>query len=154
MVAGWGGRSYADGNSAANVINGNNRMTPTEVFETRYPWRVECYGLVPDSGGPGKFRGGLGTTKTLLCMNPAITVSFFGDRQKRGPWGLHGGREGGTGKIEYMSSESRTWQPMHQAFGKRSRANLRRRVCGKVIVCVLLPLAPADGARRENGTLV
>src|SRR6516162_5590455 len=66
------------GNSAFNVINGNNRMTPTEVFEMRYPWRVERNELVPDSGGPGKYRGGLGTTKTLLCMNPAITVSFFG----------------------------------------------------------------------------
>ena len=122
MVAGWGGRSYADGNSAANVINGNNRMTPTEVFEMRYPWRVEHYGLVPDSGGTGKYRGGLGTTKTLLCMNPTITVSFFGDRQKRGPWGLHGGSEGGRGKIEYLLSASQAWQPMHSAFGKRSQS--------------------------------
>lgn len=122
MVAGWGGRSYADGNSAANVINGNNRMTPTEVFEMRYPWRVEHYGLVPDSGGTGKYRGGLGTTKTLLCMNPTITVSFFGDRQKRGPWGLHGGSEGGRGMIEYVSSASQAWQPMHSAFGKRSQS--------------------------------
>jgi len=120
MVAGWGGRSYADGNSATNVINGNNRMTPTEVFEMRYPWSVECYELVPDSGGPGTYRGGLGTTKTLLCTNPEITVSFFGDRQEHGPWGIHGGREGGKGKIEYMAADENCWQPMHTAFGKRS----------------------------------
>jgi N-methylhydantoinase B/oxoprolinase/acetone carboxylase alpha subunit len=119
MVAGWGGRSFADGNSATNVINGNNRMTPAEVFETRYPWRVESYALVRDSGGAGKFRGGLGTTKTLLCVNPQITVSFFGDRQKRPPWGVHGGQGGGTGKIE-LQRPGGDFVPMHSAFGKRS----------------------------------
>ena len=95
-------------------------MTPTEVFEMRYPWLVESYGLVPGSGGAGKFRGGLGTTKTVTCLNPELTVSFFGDRQKRGPWGIEGGKEGGKASIEYKNAASAEWQPMHKGFGKVS----------------------------------
>jgi N-methylhydantoinase B/oxoprolinase/acetone carboxylase alpha subunit len=60
---GWGGRSNGDGNNAVNSITGNSRMNPVEVFETRFPWRVDALELVPDSGGPGKFRGGLALRK-------------------------------------------------------------------------------------------
>ena len=47
------------------MINGNCRVIPVEVFETRYPWFTEEFALVPDSGGAGAHRGGLATTKTL-----------------------------------------------------------------------------------------
>jgi len=63
LSAGWGGRAFADGNNAVNCINGNCRMVPTEVFEVRYPYLVEEMKLVPDGGGPGEHRGGLGVTK-------------------------------------------------------------------------------------------
>lgn len=57
-TVGWGGRAFADGNDAVDSINGNCRTTPVEVFETRFPWRVECLALDADSGGAGEFRGG------------------------------------------------------------------------------------------------
>ena len=50
---GYGGRSFADGNDATDSINGNCANTPTEVFETRFPWIVEEYALRPDSGRGG-----------------------------------------------------------------------------------------------------
>ena len=62
--AGWGGRRSGDGFNASNCINGNSRMNPVEVFETRFPWRMDELRLVQDSGGPGKSRGGLGLQKT------------------------------------------------------------------------------------------
>lgn len=120
MNAGWGGRSFADGNSAVNCINGNSRATPTEVFETRFPWQVECHELVPDSGGSGKFRGGLGITKTLRCRDAHITVSYLADRHKRAPWGLAGGGEGGKASILFQPAGRDTWTTFDQEFNKVS----------------------------------
>ena len=51
MVAGWGGRPFADGNNTCNCINGNCRTVPVEVYESRYPWLVENLSLTEDSGG-------------------------------------------------------------------------------------------------------
>ena len=73
---GWGGRPFADGNNATDSINGNCRVMPVEVFETRYPWLTEEYCLRPDSGGAGQYRGGLGTQKTWRCTD-LIAVLFF-----------------------------------------------------------------------------
>jgi len=75
MSGGWGGRSGHDGNDAVICINGNCRFNPTEVFETRFPLRVEECALIPDSGGAGEFRGGLGYRRTLLVTQVPITGS-------------------------------------------------------------------------------
>ena len=50
-ASGWGGRPTADGNDVQNHIIGNCRITPIEVFETRFPVTVLSYELIPDSGG-------------------------------------------------------------------------------------------------------
>jgi N-methylhydantoinase B len=119
-VVGWGGRSFADGNDACDSMNGNCRVIPVEVFETRYPWRVESWEFLPDSGGAGKFRGGLGYEKTLLCLNDEITVSQMTDRHELQPWGLTGGKDGQSGATLYQKSGSAEWQTVVQAFNKRS----------------------------------
>ena len=56
-----------DGNDCTIAINGNCRFNPTEVFETRFPFRVENCEMTQDSGCAGKWRGGLGYTRTLLA---------------------------------------------------------------------------------------
>src|SRR5439155_27001498 len=92
---GWGGRRGLDGNSMVVTINGNCRNTPVEVFETRYPaFRIESYCLVPDSGGPGEFRGGLGGERILTVTVPEVTVSALLNRMKTEPWGVLGGGVG------------------------------------------------------------
>ena len=58
MSGGWGGRHGHDGNDCVIAINGNCRFNPTEVFEARFPLRVENFELIPDSGGAGQWRGG------------------------------------------------------------------------------------------------
>jgi len=120
LSAGWGGRPFADGNNAVNCINGNCRMIPTEVFEVRYPWLVEEFSLVPDSGGPGKYRGGLGVTKRFLCRDVPITVSHMGDRHKSAPWGLQGGGEGGKAKLRIQRAGSERWDSAIEDSGKTS----------------------------------
>jgi N-methylhydantoinase B len=58
---GWGGRHHADGESAAvSICQGDVRNTPVELQEIHYPFLLEYHRLRPDSGGPGRFRGGFG----------------------------------------------------------------------------------------------
>ena len=120
LSAGWGGRPFADGNNAVNCINGNCRMIPTEVFEVRYPWLIEEFALVPDSGGAGTYRGGLGVTKTFLCRDTPITVSHMGDRQKLAPWGLQGGGEAALARLLVKRSGDTAWQTAVEAYNKVS----------------------------------
>ena len=62
--------STTDGNSAQNHIHGNCRNTPVEVFETRFPFLTHAYALIPDSGGPGRRRGGLAVRRMLEVLAP------------------------------------------------------------------------------------
>ncbi|MGI9336295.1 MAG: hydantoinase B/oxoprolinase family protein [Gammaproteobacteria bacterium] len=119
-LVGWGGRADADGNDAQDSINGNCRVMPVEVFETRYPWLIEEYTLVQDSGGPGRHRGGLGTTKCILCRTTDITVSQMTDRHRIKPWGLTGGLEGGNGATLLNSKGTSDWLTVVQAHNKSS----------------------------------
>jgi N-methylhydantoinase B/oxoprolinase/acetone carboxylase alpha subunit len=93
-ASGWGGRADGDGESARNHIHGNCRNTPVEVFETRFPFRTLSYALIPDSGGPGRNRGGLAVRRDLEVLAPEITISAFFDRVEQGAWGLAGGASG------------------------------------------------------------
>ncbi len=120
MSAGWGGRSFADGNEVVNCINGNSRMNPIEVYEVRFPWLVEEYKLLTDTAGPGRFRGGLSLRKTLVCRDTEITVSFMSDRQKTVPWGLMGGGPGATGSLLIKRAGTDEWLDFCQGFGKVS----------------------------------
>jgi N-methylhydantoinase B/oxoprolinase/acetone carboxylase alpha subunit len=117
---GWGGRAFADGNDAVDSINGNCRPTPIEVFETRFPWRVEYLAFNTDSAGGGKFRGGVGYTKQMICLNDEVTCSQMTDRHLFAPWGLHGGKPGGLGATLVLKAGSEKWQNMREAYGKKS----------------------------------
>lgn len=117
---GWGGRAFADGNDAVDSINGNCRITPVEVYETRFPWRIEKLAFNQDSGGAGEFRGGVGYSKQMLCLNEQITVSQMTDRHQFAPWGLNGGQPGGLGATLVQKSGASGWQTMREAYGKAS----------------------------------
>ena len=56
----WGGRPDRDGMEAVTNPSQNMSNSPVEVLEAHHPIRVDEYGFVPDSCGPGRFRGGLG----------------------------------------------------------------------------------------------
>lgn len=114
---GWGGRPDKDGNSQIIVINGNCRNTPVEVFESRYPIRVESYRLLEDSGGPGRNRGGLGMERVLTIEADEITVSALFNRMTVDPFGLHGGRPGRNSGIYMRRAGSSEWRTFSEAFG-------------------------------------
>jgi 5-oxoprolinase (ATP-hydrolysing)/N-methylhydantoinase B len=120
MSGGWGGRHDEDGNDCVIAINGNCRFNPTEVFETRFPLRVEECAMLPDSGGAGKFRGGLGYTRTLLVTQVPITGSQCSDRHQVKPWGLFGGQPGGNGATLIKAAGADRWLTVKELYGKMS----------------------------------
>lgn len=79
----------------SNVSN-----TPVEIMESNAPWTVEGKALVPDSGGPGEHRGGLGQSLKLRIASPgAVSVSFLAERTRFAAPGLFGGEAGGPGAV-------------------------------------------------------
>jgi N-methylhydantoinase B/oxoprolinase/acetone carboxylase alpha subunit len=117
---GWGAKSYDDGNDAIVVKNGNCRNTPVEIFETRYPMRVLEYSLIPDSGGAGRMRGGLGTRRILRVERGAeVTVNALFDRTKPGfgAYGLEGGGQGGPAAILVKRAGDDRFRTFSEVFG-------------------------------------
>ncbi|MGD8389841.1 MAG: hydantoinase B/oxoprolinase family protein, partial [Desulfobacteraceae bacterium] len=107
---GQGALINEDGMDGVHVHMTNTMNTPTEVIEIAYPLRVERYGLVPDSEGPGRFRGGLGLTREVTTVGHRATVSIGTERRKIRPWGLMGGKEGGPSDawIVYPDGEKKS----------------------------------------------
>ncbi|HWF01649.1 MAG TPA: hydantoinase B/oxoprolinase family protein [Caulobacteraceae bacterium] len=99
-IGGWGASSKADGASPyRSLIHGDMFDTPAEFLEAAYPFRVLSTTLRPDSGGAGRFRGGLGTVKVFEILAPCSLTVYF-ERSKCAPWGLQGGGEGKPGYVE------------------------------------------------------
>ena len=119
-ASGWGGRAARDGNSCQNHIIGNCRITPVEVFETRFPLRVLSYALRPDSGGAGRFRGGLGTRRVMRVLAPEVRASLLMDHAEKGPWPLFGGAPGATAGAFVRRAGSDAFVPFTTAFAVRS----------------------------------
>ena len=92
-LAGYGGRADADGIEAMSpVMNCSN--IPVEVYEANNPVLIRQFGLIPDSGGAGKHRGGCGLRKDIELRNDHAVLSLLGDRHKFDPYGLFGGQAG------------------------------------------------------------
>ena len=93
LGGGWGAKATEDGVSATVCINdGDTHNSPTEQLESKYPVMVERYALRPDSGGPGRHRGGLGTEMVVQALAPFSLTTRI-DRVHCKPWGLDGGGE-------------------------------------------------------------
>jgi N-methylhydantoinase B len=91
---GWGAKHDSDGRNATIALNdGDTHNGPTEQVEAKYPLLVERYALRPDSGGPGRYRGGLGTEQVVQARHN-IRFSSQMDRVVCKPWGLFGGLAG------------------------------------------------------------
>ncbi|MCX6094629.1 MAG: hydantoinase B/oxoprolinase family protein [Candidatus Bipolaricaulota bacterium] len=96
-AGGYGGKPNEDGESALfSMTLGDTYNVPAEVAEIRYPWRVDRFELIQDSGGAGKFRGGLGVRREYrLGSDAGMTVTA--DRVLyTPPWGVFGGQPGKT----------------------------------------------------------
>ncbi|MGB1843473.1 MAG: hydantoinase B/oxoprolinase family protein [Thalassobaculaceae bacterium] len=99
IKGGFGARPNKDGiNAIASGIS-NTMNTPIEILEMSFPVRVNEYVLVTDSGGAGRFRGGLGASRTWTVLDHKARASACLERTKSAPFGLSGGKPGLAAKI-------------------------------------------------------
>nr|WP_256986507.1 MULTISPECIES: hydantoinase B/oxoprolinase family protein [unclassified Rhodococcus (in: high G+C Gram-positive bacteria)] len=97
LGGGSGGRHYADGEDTIHVVP-DSRNLPTEFTESRFPFIVEKLGLAKDSGGAGRYRGGLGYEKHIRMLKDAHFMSIA-DRSILACWGVKGGKAGGSFSV-------------------------------------------------------
>ncbi len=90
---GWGGRPFEDGeNASVSICQGDVKNAPVELQELYFPLLFERHALRTDSGGAGRYRGGLGVEIKIRCLHDAY-VSRNTEMTRRPPWGLQGGKE-------------------------------------------------------------
>jgi len=94
---GGGARPHKDGLDGIQVHITNTSNLPVESLEIHYPLRVERYEFISDSGGAGRFRGGLGLRRDIRVLAEGVHLSAHGDRHRHAPWGLAGGHAGRPG---------------------------------------------------------
>ena len=99
---GAGARAYKDGTDGVQVHITNTSNLPIEALENEYPLIIERYELVQNSGGAGKWRGGMGLRRVYRGLGHNLTFSGQGERGVHPPWGLFGGEPGSCSKIEVV----------------------------------------------------
>ncbi len=99
MGGGVGGSALHDGMDAVQVHMTNTSNLPVEALEHEYPLIVDEYCMVPDSGGAGRNRGGLGMARQIRTATDDIVFSVRSDGHKIAPPGAAGGKEGGKARL-------------------------------------------------------
>jgi len=90
----WGATSTHDGQEGVPHMASNQSNVPIEMIEADYPIRIERYGLLADTGGAGKFRGGLSLVREYRVLADEIFLGVRSDKRRYPPHGLHGGAAG------------------------------------------------------------
>ena len=95
MTGGSGGSASGDGNDGSGANQGFLKNTPTEVNEVEAGILVHRYGLMKNSAGAGKYRGGLGTEMVFEALAPNTKITARNrDRTRFSGWGIVGGKAG------------------------------------------------------------
>ena len=94
LMGTWGAAPTHDGQEGVAHIGANQSNVPIEMIEAEYPIRIEQYGLVPDTGGPGKYRGGLSMVREYRLLADEAVLTVRSDKRRFPPYGLHGGKHG------------------------------------------------------------
>ena len=104
--SGWGGRPWEDGESASvSVCQGDVRNAPVEAMELKWPILVRRRELREDSGGPGRYRGGLGLTTEVTNLVEGVWQLSMPSRDRCPPWGLWGGMPGATSSHAFRERD-------------------------------------------------
>jgi N-methylhydantoinase B len=112
----YGARQNKDGVSCVDVHIGNCKITPIEVVEAEFPVQITEFDLLPDSGGAGQYRGGLGFRRTYRLLEGSARFSKRDDRQEIPPQGLAGGEPGKTGAT-VVNPETDAEESLPSKFG-------------------------------------
>lgn len=142
LGGGAGARAYKDGTDGVQVHITNTSNLPIEALENEYPLIIERYELIQDSGGAGKWRGGLGLRRVYRGLGHDLTFSGQGERGVHPPWGLFGGKSGGCSKIEVIHDNGR-----HQRLANKPSS---LEVRPSAVVSIETPGAGGYGPPRQR----
>ena len=94
LCGAWGARPDRDGVDGISPLGANLANTPIEELEQSGHLRIDGYGYLPDTGGPGRWRGGLSTFRDMTILHSGASVQIRSDRREHLPYGLEGGGQG------------------------------------------------------------
>ncbi len=106
-AGGMGARRAKDGIDVIETDVSNCMNIPVESVEMSFPLRISRARLWTDSGGAGRFRGGLGLEKVYEATSTDVIISHRGERFASSPWGLHGGAPGASGRAFILRADGR-----------------------------------------------
>jgi N-methylhydantoinase B len=158
----------SDGMDGVHTNMTNTRNTPAEVMEISYPLLVEEYGLLSDTDGPGKYRGGLGLYRKVKILDHDANITLSTERGEIKPWGLFGGRSGSNsacllidsqGDTEILPTKITTKVPseytiVYQTPGAGGYESPLLREPDKVLHDVLEGLVSVERAYSEYGVVI
>ena len=90
----WGGTSKHDGQEGVPHMGANQSNVSVEMIEQDYPIRINQYGLVPDTGGAGQYRGGLALMREYESLHDGALLNVRSDKRDFPPHGLFNGKNG------------------------------------------------------------
>jgi N-methylhydantoinase B len=95
IVGGGGGMPMRDGTDGSGADGAYLKNTPVEINEAEVPVEILRYSLAPNSGGAGRWRGGLGTVLEFKVFSPNTRITIRNrDRSRFSAWGTLGGKAG------------------------------------------------------------
>jgi len=166
-AVGFGAWAGSDGEDAImHLSEPGCRNNPVEVLETKAPWIIETYHMRQDSGGPGKYRGGVGIRRTYRFLHPATTLTLV-KKTKSAPWGMQGGhdaevgrvvvwpgteKEEITGAIHYPMGAGEVIQ--NNSGGGGGWGDPRERDPQRVLADVIDGFVSLESARRDYGVVI
>lgn len=106
LGGGMGARATKDGKDGVQVNITNTSNLPVETIEMEYPLRVTEYAFVENSGGAGRYRGGLGIRRSIQPVDHECEFNGVGERFRNAPWGIFGGTAGSPGRFQLHSGDS------------------------------------------------
>ena len=98
-AVGFGGHSDGDGEDGImHITEPGCRNNPVEVLETKAPMFIEHYGYRTDTGGAGRYRGGVGVGRSYRFLSPSTGICLVYKTLSR-PWPIGGGKQGQNNHI-------------------------------------------------------
>jgi N-methylhydantoinase B len=136
IAGGGGARPGKDGPNAVQTNLHNTENAPVEEVEMNYPVRIARYELIADSGGAGRYRGGLSIARDFEFPYAECSFSILSDGRKFAPWGLAGGSPGACARY--------TYDPLGEARDLPSKVTFTVPKGGRVRICT-----PGGGGHGE-----
>ena len=109
---GHGAHGTGDGLNHGNAPISTATIPPLEILEAAYPVRFTKWALREDSGGAGRYRGGLGAIYEIALLEANADVFLFGERGKVAPRGIVGGGDAATNRFVYEQADGEHTPPM------------------------------------------